>query len=381
MRTKALALRIINQIRHDKRTAALIIIAPLIILTIIYFILDSGDTTYKIGVVKAPSSFTQALKDNSDYDVAVSRISASRAEEAVKSEEVLASVTINDDDMSDIKVDIDGTDSAKAQKVQAIILNAAAASVQEDMEDSVRSVKDQLKDLEDHAAYLPSGISLPDADMLVTPEDPGIDADYIYGSKDGSMFDNYGAPLVGIIIFFLVFLIAGINFLGERTSGTLEKLLSTPIKRSEIITGYVLGFSLLALLQSIIVSCFIIYVLGMSIQGSIWFVLLINLLTAICALTMGMLLSTLANSEFQMVQFIPLVILPQIFLCGLFELSGGWKAAGYFMPLHYTTDALTEVMLRGSGISAIWTDLLVLLGLCLLFMAGNAALLKKQRAV
>jgi ABC-2 type transport system permease protein len=187
--------------------------------------------------------------------------------------------------------------------------------------------------------------------------------------------------MVGIIVFFLTFLIAGINFLAERTSGTLEKLLSTPIRRGEIIAGYTFGFGILAVLQSLLVTLYVVYVLGMQVVGSIWFVILINLLTAVTALTLGILLSTLANSEFQMIQFIPIVILPQIFLCGLFDLSGGWEIVGYFMPLYYTTDALSEVMLRGHGIASIYPDLLVLSGLSLVFVLVNTMMLKRHRGV
>ena len=119
----------------------------------------------------------------------------------------------------------------------------------------------------------------------------------------------------------------------------------------------------------------------MPVVGSIWYVILINLLTAITALTLGILLSTLANSEFQMVQFIPIVILPQIFLCGLFNLSGGWLVVGHFMPLFYTTDALTEVMLKGHGIAVIYPDILILAGLSLFFVVINTLLLKRHRGV
>ena len=135
------------------------------------------------------------------------------------------------------------------------------------------------------------------------------------------------------------------------------------------------------MLQSTIVTLFVVYVLGMQVVGSIWYVMLINLLTAITALTLGILLSTLANSEFQMVQFIPIVILPQIFLCGLFDLSGGWEIVSYFMPLYYTTDALTEVMLRGHGFGSIYLDLIVLSGLSLVFVMVNTMMLKRHRGV
>ena len=382
MRTKAVALRILNQIRHDKRTVALILVAPLAILTIVYFIFNA-DVTYEIGITHAPKQFVKALEENDDYDVEVSHLKKAEADDAVRNGDVIASVGIKEDengdpDYSSIDVSIDGTDSSKASKTKAIILSAAATAVREDMSSEI----DELKEGISGWTGIPvAHINLPGMDSLTTMSEPALDSNYIYGSDDGTLFDNYGSAMVGIVIFFLVFLIAGINFLGERTTGTLEKLLSTPIRRHEIIVGYTLGFSVLAILQSVVVTCFVIYVLGMPVAGSLWLALLVNLLTAVCALTLGMLLSTLANSEFQMVQFIPLVIIPQVFLCGLFDLTGGWKIAGYFMPLHYTTDALTEVMLRGNSLPEIWVDLLVLVGLCAVFMAGNAALLKKQRSV
>ena len=183
------------------------------------------------------------------------------------------------------------------------------------------------------------------------------------------------------MVFFFVFLIAGINFLNERTSGTMEKLLSTPIRRSEIVGGYVIGFGIMAILQSVLITLFVVYVLGLSVQGNILLVLLVTLLTAINALCLGILLSTIANSEFQMVQFIPIVILPQIFLAGLFRLSGVWEKIGYVAPLHYTSHAMTSIMINGNGISAIWVDLLVLTGLSVFFIWVNVLLLKKQRSI
>lgn len=371
MRIRAMTFRILNQIRHDKRTVALILIGPIVILTLLYFVLNQDDyTTYKIGVVNGSKTFVSALDDNKDYNIKTTKIKESQMSTAVKDQKYIATVKI---DGSDIKVDIDGTNASAAKKIQAVILTAALKDIRHKAAGKISDIKDKLSELPSQATS--------DLPSISIQKEPKIDANYIYGTKDGSIFDNYGAPLVGIIIFFLVFLIAGINFLGERSSGTLEKLLSTPIRRHEIILGYTFGFSVLAVLQSVIITWFTVYILKLPMEGSIWYVLLINLLTAICALTLGMLLSTLANSEFQMMQFIPLVILPQVFFCGLFTLSGGWKLVEYIIPLHYTADALSEVMVRGYGIETIWVDLLVLAGLCVLFMAGNSRLLKKMRAI
>ena len=371
MRIKALALRILNQIRHDKRTLGLILIAPLLILTIIYFIFNTSGSTFTIGVVNVPQTVVDRITDNKDLTITVTKFTASEARDAVNDEKALAVL-----DMSSAKpiIYLDSTDAASAGKITGLLKSAV-------MLDNISTVRDSLNNLKN---LIPPAL----LGSIVLPTLPDVEAaaanwqvDYVYGNADSTFFDNFGAPMVGIIVFFLTFLIAGINFLSERTSGTLEKLLSTPIRRGEIIAGYTLGFGILAVLQSLLVTLYVVYVLHMQVVGSIWFVILINLLTAVTALTLGILLSTLANSEFQMIQFIPIVILPQIFLCGLFGLSGGWQIVSYFMPLYYTTDALTEVMLRGHGIATIYPDLLVLSGLSFVFVMVNTLMLKRHRGV
>lgn len=129
--------------------------------------------------------------------------------------------------------------------------------------------------------------------------------------------ENKGIVGLGFFVFFFVFLVSGISLLKERTSGTLYKLLATPIKRSEIVIGYLLGYGVFAFFQSIIIVVFAVYVLNIKVVGSIYLVLLSNIIIAFVALSLGILLSTFANSEFQMVQFIPIVIVPQIFFGGI----------------------------------------------------------------
>lgn len=371
MRVKALALRILTQIRHDKRTLGLILIAPLLILTIIYFIFNTSGSTFTVGVVDVPKTVVDRITSNEDLTITVIEYASDEARDAVNDEKAIA---VLDMSAATPVIYLDATDAASAGKITSLLKSAV-------MLDSISSVRVALNNLNE---------TIPPALLgeIVLPELPDVESatdnwevDYVYGSSDSTFFDNFGAPMVGIIVFFLTFLIAGINFLSERTSGTLEKLLSTPIRRGEIIAGYTLGFGVLAVIQSLLVTLYVVYVLGMQVVGSIWLVILINLLTAVTALTLGILLSTLANSEFQMIQFIPIVILPQIFLCGLFDLSGGWVIVSYFMPLYYTTDALTEVMLRGHGFAAISLDLLVLSGLSFIFVMVNTLMLKRHRGV
>ena len=347
MRIRALAMRILIQIRHDKRTLGLILIAPLFIMTIVYFIFNGANTEIHVGVINVDDEYVYEMESNDEFDVTINEYECNEeGEKALKDEKVIAVLDMTEDNPVIL---LDGSEATNVKQALTVI-NSAKLNINLDK--------------------LPMNIEMDEWETK-----------YVLGKEDSSMFDTFGAGMLGIIIFFLVFLIGGINFLGERTSGTLEKLLSTPIRRIEIVLGYILGFGILAILQSLIFTLFVVHVLNLEVMGSIYLVILITLLTAITALTLGMMLSTLANSEFQMVQFIPIVILPQIFLCGIFKLSGGWDIAGHFMPLYYTTEALNEVILKGRTISYIADDILVLLVLSGIFITINTLLLKFKRSL
>ncbi|MEA4901649.1 ABC transporter permease [Desulfitobacterium sp.] len=338
MRVRALTLRILNQLRHDKRTLALMLVAPIFLITLVYFILADSSTAVKVGVINAPENYIQNLEKN---NVTVSRFSQNEARDALEQRKVVA--TLNMVNGKSI-IEVDGSNPTKAKTAIAAFEKAKAGNT----------------------------IQRPD----LRPE-----VNYIYGTEDLSSFDNFGATLIGFVIFFFVFLVAGISFLQERTSGTLEKLLSMPLRRWEIVVGYVLGFGLFTVLQSLIFSWYCVYVLKVMMVGSFALITLITLLAAIVALTLGILVSTAASNEFQMVQFIPIVIIPQLFFSGLFDLPPSIQLWGRAMPLYYVADALTEVMLRGSGLAVIAEDLVILLGCSLLFMVLNTLMLKKYRRI
>ena len=338
MRVKAIALRILQQMRHDKRTLALMLIAPVLVLSLIYFVLDGNSIEGRVAVINAPENFINAL---SQYNIIASYYDERDARIALERGEVNASIRITN---GKSYIEIDGSKPDQAR----MILN-----------------------------------SLETAKMNVNLNRPDLKSEiiYVYGYDDLSAFDNFGSVLIGFLIFFFVFLIAGISFLQERTTGTLEKLLSTPIQRWEIVAGYVMGFGVITLFQSIIISLLVVYVLGVMMIGSIFLVLLITFCTTMMALTLGILLSTAANNEFQMIQFIPLIIVPQVFFSGLFQLSPVWETVGKFMPLYYVADALRKVMIKGSGFSDIFPDIAVMLALSLLFITVNIHLLKRYRKI
>lgn len=338
MRIRAIAKRILLQMRGDKRTVGLILMAPILMLTLIFFILNSDGEMVVIGVINAPQSYVESLYDN---NVGTVYISEGDARQALIDQEITAAVTIKNGKATYL---IDGSNPTRANIALKALQQASTAG---------------------HIAERP---------------DLRAETEYIYGSADLDLFDNYGSGLIGFVVFFFVFLIAGINFLTERKSGTLEKMLSTPVKRREIIFGYICGFGIVTVLQTVVVVSYLIYVLKIIMIGSFWTVLLITLLTSMCALTLGMLLSSLAQNEFQFVQFIPVVIIPQLFFSGIFQLSSGWNIVGYFLPLKYAADALSRVMMRGEGpIGWVTFDLAVLLAFTAGFVLMNVRVLKKYR--
>ncbi|MDD2218324.1 MAG: ABC transporter permease [Eubacteriales bacterium] len=340
MRIKAVARRILLQMKGDRRTVALIIGAPIIMMTLIFFVLNSDAQNVNIAVINAPESYVDALYEN---NARVTRMDEAGALVALENQEIVAAVSMENGKYSYV---VDGSNSVKSKKALAALEGSRAQNT-----GKVRA-------------------------------DLNSEIEYIYGASDLEMFDNYGAALLGFVIFFFVFLIAGINFLTERTSGTLEKMLSTPIRRSEIVLGYICGYGVIAIVQTVLITFYLVYVLKIIMIGSIWSVMIITLATSICALTLGMMLSSLAENEFQIVQFIPIVIIPQIFFCGIFELSEAWDTVGYAFPLKYSADALSRVMIRGAGMDInVLLDLSVLIAFSAIFVLMNIKILKKHRAI
>ncbi|MGL4818363.1 MAG: ABC transporter permease, partial [Bacilli bacterium] len=203
-----------------------------------------------------------------------------------------------------------------------------------------------------------------------------------YGTTELEMFDYIGPVLIGFFIFFFVFLISGVSFLRERTTGTLERLLATPIARYELVFGYLIGYGLFTIVQSLIIAFYCTYVLGVYNVGGILLITFICVLIALSALSLGTFLSSYANNELQMMQFIPLIIVPQVFFSGMFPVEGmveplQWLAA--IMPLTYGAHALTDVMMKGATLGDVWTQLGILFAFTVVFASLNIVALKKHR--
>ncbi|MBB6694985.1 ABC transporter permease [Cohnella xylanilytica] len=347
MRTRALAIRIIRQFVRDKRTLALLFLAPLLVLTLMNFVFNGQAVKPSIGIATLPEPLAAKLEQAGAEVAAYANLEEARA--ALADGRLDAVATLEGGAPSIL---LEGSDPAVAKSVLVVLQKA----LQQDGPGNSPS----------SAARMQPRVS------------------YLHGNESLTSFDSFGPVLIGFFSFFFVFLLAGVAFLRERTTGTLERLLATPIRRSEVVGGYLTGFGLFALLQAALIAAFSIYVLGLYMDGSIGLVLLMNLLLTLTALTLGTLLSSYATTEFQIIQFIPLVIVPQVFFSGLFNLDAmnPWlQKLSYAMPLYYGADAMRGIMLRGEGFADIQADVYVLSGFSVAFALLNVVALKKQRAI
>ncbi|KAA9021787.1 ABC transporter permease [Niallia endozanthoxylica] len=351
MRTIALVKRICLEMFRDKRTLALLFVAPLLILTLMYLLFNGGTVEPKLGVVNVEQGLIKELK-NAD---------------------IITKEYVEVSDVTDLIVEeeLDGLLQKENQQFTLTLLNG----------DPSIAKSLQVKVSQNLSAYAQSSLMNQSTAKITLPK-VNIETNYVYGSNDTVFFDVLSPVLIGFFVFFFVFLISGIGLLKERTTGTLERLMSTPIRRGEIVSAYLIGFGMFAVIQTVIVVFYSINVLDIVLMGSIWNVILINLLLALVALSLGILLSTFAATEFQMVQFIPIAIIPQIFFSGILPLEGmvDWlQWIGKIMPLYYAADALKAVMYKGLGIGDIMGDLLALVVFALIFIILNIFALKRYR--
>ncbi len=211
-----------------------------------------------------------------------------------------------------------------------------------------------------------------------------VQATYQYGGPEFDTMDYIAPVFIGLFVFLLVFILTSVAFLRERSAGTLERLHATPATPAEIVIGYMLGFSAIALVQSIIILFYTVLALGVHYKGSLWVVFAVELLLTLASVNMGIFLSTFARNEFQVVQFIPLVVVTQMLLSGAFwaieDMPGWLQPAAWLMPLTYANRALRDVMIKGFGLGDVWPYLLALAAFAALMVGLGASTISRQRA-
>jgi ABC-2 type transport system permease protein len=197
-----------------------------------------------------------------------------------------------------------------------------------------------------------------------------------------STFDRVGLIMLGIFPFTIMFLITSIAMLRERTTGTLERLLTTPLGKLDLLFGYGIAFGLAAAIQASVASSVAFWLLGLESAGSISLVILIAIANAVLGVALGLFCSAFAQTEFQAVQFMPVVVIPQILLCGLFvardQMAGWLHAISNVLPMTYAVEALQQVGTYPEATSTMWKDLGIIAGCVLLALVLAAATLRRR---
>ena len=182
--------------------------------------------------------------------------------------------------------------------------------------------------------------------------------------------------MLATLILFFGFLLSGIAFLRERSQGTRERLMASPVSRLDILGGYLMGFLLFAVVQTLILFFYSVYVLKVDFHGDLWQIILFQILIGILAVCLGIFISAFARNEFQMVQFIPLIIVPQVFVCGLIfpvnQMPDYLQWLAKVLPLTYGVDGIRALMLQGKSLLDIGKEISVLVAYAigLLILAG-----------
>jgi ABC-2 type transport system permease protein len=198
------------------------------------------------------------------------------------------------------------------------------------------------------------------------------------------VFNQFGPPLLALFPFIVMFLVTSVTTLRERSSGTLERLLSMPINKADLLLGYALAFGLVALAQATVAVGLTVGLLGLDVTGPVWMLTVVAVLDAVLGTALGLFVSAFAETEFQAVQFMPAIVLPQVLLCGLFvardSLPSVLEAASEVLPLSYAVEAMQQVQTSSDLSSTLYTDLLVIALFVVAALALGSATLKRRTA-
>jgi ABC-2 type transport system permease protein len=379
-RILAITGRVISQFRHDHRSLGLLFVAPILVMSIFGYVFRSQENqTTSVALVNedrpaagqqsAAAPLVDSLKSNAD--LVITELSGEAAVAAVRdgshkvaiifgpnfSQELIANRKAN------IDVTVEGSNPGQA--------SAALAAVSQSIMRDVTLVFRQL---------------VPPAFASAVPAEPplSIDVTRLYGSADLQTLDFFAPMFIAYIGFFMIFLLTSVSFLRERTQGTMERLSASPVTRLELVLGYMLGFGFFSVLQALVLVLFTIYALQVKFSGNLLSIFVITLALVLGAVNLGILLSAFARNELQAIQFIPIVILPQVLLSGLLwpvqEMPAWLQTIAHLMPLTYAIEALTDIMIRGHTLAANWLPLTVLLAFAAVVAVLAATTVRREVA-
>ena len=388
-RILALAARIIQQVVRDRRTLALIFLVPLLIMTLLYLVLTNTSSVRTLALVRPTGTGSAQINTLIDEllpgkdKLNVINVSAGQVHSTLENGDADAAIIFPPDfaqqvfagQNPSVQIILEGSDptvaSAMSDLTQSFTHQLGVALA------AIKSQSGQPGQTGQTGQGLPSTLSGALPFSIPAPQ-------YLHGGPQYTFNDSIAPVFIGVFSFFFVFILTSIAFLRERSQGTIERVMVSPLKRPELVVGYICGFSLFALVQSLLILLFVIFVLRVHYSGNLALVFLVTVLLTIGSVNLGIFLSTFAQNEFQIVQFIPLVFGLQVFLSGIFwpvkQLPSVLQPFSYIMPLTYANDALRGVMLKGADFAGIAGQLSALLAFALVMVLLSSLTMRRQIA-
>jgi ABC-2 type transport system permease protein len=374
-RVFAVSIRIVRQFLRDRRSLALLFVAPLLVMTILNLVLNNTTAGVTLGIVPPDGPLGSALvsqikdhtKDQSGLTITTvardqvdATLSAGNADGVLVFPADLAS-EIASGQTPQLTLRLEGSNPTAAKQLHSLTSLLIASLAQSATPGSAPSA----------------------AGGVAVVIQPALSTTYLYGGPEFTQTDALAPLFIGLFALFFVFLLTSVSFLRERSQGTIERLLVSPLTKTELVLGYVFGFLLFALAQSLVILLFVIYVLQVHYKGNLALLFLVTLALTVVGVNMGIFVSSLSRNELQVIQFIPLLLVPQALLGGLFfpvsTLPVVLKQIAYALPLTYANFALKDVMLRGFGFDQIWPELAILVGFAALMVVLAAVSLRQDR--
>lgn len=368
--------KIFWSLRHDKRSVALIVIAPIMAMFIFGLAFSGEIHDVDVVVVNDDRGFTipgsngtimisQMILENIDDDKMIIRYveNVDDGEDLVRSGECNSLIIFPTNFTSGI----------------ISLMNGEQTAVPENTFMKIRSDRSQVNiATEVQRAFADASMKTAEEQGWRSPLE--IDSSSpIYG-ENAQFIDMFVPGIMGFVIFLITTLLTLVSFVGERTRGTLSRLLASSVTEGEVVAGYAAAFSIIGMVQVGILLSIAILVFDIIVVGNPLIAFLLCSILAVVSVSLGILLSSFTKRESQAIQFFPIVILPVFLLSGIFwpiQALPKWiRPLSYAVPVTYAVDALRSVLLRGWGISDIWLDLAALIGFAAVFLAGAVFSLK-----
>jgi ABC-2 type transport system permease protein len=377
-RVRALFRRVAIEIARDRPSLALLFIAPLVMSGLITFIIREGDTP-AVDVVIVNEAGIPGTLASARFE---STIAQGGGTVGTATDEAAARTALRDGDAS-----------------VAIVLPAGLVGGEDPTITLITNGLDPLGEASQLGSLQQTIMRT--AASFTGATIPTITHVTVYGAPSDDPMNRFAPAIVGFFAYFFVYILTGISFLRERTGGTLERLMATPVTRGEIVAGYALGFGLFAVVQMAVLLTWVLGTvhvpsvgplpafsigLGIASAGSAVYAFLVVLLLALGAVSLGILISTFARTELQVIESIPIILVPQFLLSGvLFPLSGLpdiLQPLAYVMPVHYAVDGLRQVLVAGADLAtwALQWNLIVLAAFALLFAVLASLTIRREVA-